>query len=156
MGNTHIMKHQGPLLQTRFIYRKTSSISRTKSQSLNVSCILAQLSSLNPLKPAVELRMKMLLEQRRQAMLQLHLSYQQFIAYRGATYIRGFTVISRHGWVITLMVYVGCNYSYILQRRFDKIVVEVWTWMNNYIPLFYFGVIIHPYPNPDAGFIKLY
>ena len=41
------------------IYRKTSSISRTKSQSLNVSCILAQLSSLNPLKPAVELRMKM-------------------------------------------------------------------------------------------------
>ena len=41
------------------IYRKTSSISRTKSQSLNVSCILAQLSSFNPLKPAVELRMKM-------------------------------------------------------------------------------------------------
>ena len=27
-------------------YRKTSSISHTKSQSLNVSCILAQLSSL--------------------------------------------------------------------------------------------------------------
>ena len=40
-------------------YRKTSSISRTKSQSLNVSCILAQLSSLNPLKPGVKLRMKM-------------------------------------------------------------------------------------------------
>ena len=40
-------------------YRKTSSISRTESQSLNVSCILAQLSSLNPLKPAVELRMKL-------------------------------------------------------------------------------------------------
>ena len=35
------------------IYRKTSSISRTKSQSLNVSCIIAQLSSLNPLKPRV-------------------------------------------------------------------------------------------------------
>ena len=40
-------------------YRKTSSISRTKSQSLNLSCILAQLSSLNPLNPGVKLRMKM-------------------------------------------------------------------------------------------------
>ena len=45
-------------------YRKTSSISRTKSKSLNVTCILAQLSSLNPLKPAVTLKMKMKLEQR--------------------------------------------------------------------------------------------
>ena len=41
------------------IYHKTSSTSRTKSQSLNVSCILVQLSSLNPLKPGVKLRMKM-------------------------------------------------------------------------------------------------
>ena len=40
-------------------YRKTSSIGRTKSQNLNVYCILLQLSSLNPLKPAVKLRMKM-------------------------------------------------------------------------------------------------
>ena len=40
-------------------YCKTSSISRTKSQNLNVSCILLQLSSLNPLKPGVKLRMKM-------------------------------------------------------------------------------------------------
>ena len=40
-------------------YRKTSSISRTKSQNLNVSCIPLQLSSLNPLKPGVKLRMKM-------------------------------------------------------------------------------------------------
>ena len=40
-------------------YRKTSSISHTKSQNLNVSCILLQLSSLNPLKPCVKLRMKM-------------------------------------------------------------------------------------------------
>ena len=59
-------------------YRKTSSISRTKSQKLNGSCIFLQLSSLNPLNPGVKLRMKMQLEQRRQAMLQLHLSYQQF------------------------------------------------------------------------------
>ena len=42
-----------------FKYRKTSSISRTKSQNFNVSCILLQLSSLNPLKPGVKLRMKM-------------------------------------------------------------------------------------------------
>ena len=40
-------------------YRKTSSISHTKFQSLNVYCILAQLSSLNPLEPGVKLRMKM-------------------------------------------------------------------------------------------------
>ena len=40
-------------------YRKTSSISRTKSQNLNVSCIPLQLSSLNPMKPGVKLRIKM-------------------------------------------------------------------------------------------------
>ena len=40
-------------------YRKTSSINRTKSQNLNVSCIPLQLSSLNPMKPCVKLRMKM-------------------------------------------------------------------------------------------------
>ena len=39
--------------------RKTSSISRTKSQNLNVCFILLQLSSLNQLKPCVKLRMKM-------------------------------------------------------------------------------------------------
>ena len=36
------------------VYRKTSCTSRTKSQSLNVSCILLNLSSLNPLKPDVK------------------------------------------------------------------------------------------------------
>ena len=35
-------------------YHETSSISHAKSQSLNVSCILLQLSSLNPLKPGFE------------------------------------------------------------------------------------------------------
>ena len=40
-------------------YRKTSSISRTKSQNLNVSYILLQLSSLNRLKPGIKLRMMM-------------------------------------------------------------------------------------------------
>ena len=42
-----------------WLYRKTSSISRTKYQNLNISCILLQLSSLNPLKPGVKLIMKM-------------------------------------------------------------------------------------------------
>ena len=37
-----------------YYYRKTSSISHTKSQNLNASCILLQLSSLNPLKPGVK------------------------------------------------------------------------------------------------------
>ena len=40
-------------------YRKTPSISRTKFENLNLSCILLQLSSLNPLKPGVKLIMKM-------------------------------------------------------------------------------------------------
>ena len=40
-------------------YRKTSSISRTKSQNFNVSCILLHLSSLNPLEPGVKFRMEM-------------------------------------------------------------------------------------------------
>ena len=70
---------QGITRTAKLNYRKTSSINRTKSRSLNVSCILLQLSSLSPLTPGVKLRMKMLLEQRRQAMLKLHLSYQQFL-----------------------------------------------------------------------------
>ena len=40
-------------------HRKTSSISRTKSQNLNVYCIPLQLSSLNILKPRIKMRMKM-------------------------------------------------------------------------------------------------
>ena len=40
-------------------YRKTSIISRTKSQNFNVSHLVLQLSLPNPLKPNVKLRMKM-------------------------------------------------------------------------------------------------
>ena len=40
-------------------YRKTSNISRSKSQNLNVSRFVLQLSFLNPLKPDVKSRMKM-------------------------------------------------------------------------------------------------
>ena len=40
------------------LYHKTFSISRTKSQNLNVSCLLLQCSLLNPLKPGVKLPTK--------------------------------------------------------------------------------------------------
>ena len=60
------------------ICRKISNIKRTKSQNLNVSCIVLKLSWPNLLKPGVKWWMKMYLELRRQPMLQLHLSDQQF------------------------------------------------------------------------------
>ena len=50
----------------------------TKSQNLNVSRPVLQLSLPNPLKPGVKSKMKVKLKQCRQAMLQLHLSDQQF------------------------------------------------------------------------------
>ena len=40
-------------------YRKVSNIRRTKSQNLNASRLILQLSLPNPLKPGVKLRMKM-------------------------------------------------------------------------------------------------
>ena len=51
-----------------------------------------QLSLCNIFKPSVKWRMKMQLEKSRQAMLQLHLSDQQSIAYYNATYIRDLRV----------------------------------------------------------------
>ena len=46
-------------------YRQTSNISRTKSQHLNVSGLLLQLSFPNPLTPGVKSKMEMQSEQRR-------------------------------------------------------------------------------------------
>ena len=57
-------------------YRQVSNIRRTKSQHLKDSRTVLWLSLPNPLKPDVKSRM-MLLEQCRQAMLQLHLSDRQ-------------------------------------------------------------------------------
>ena len=54
--------------------RQTPSISRTNYQHLNVSHFVLQS---NPMQPGVKSKMKMPLEQRRQAMIQLHLSDQQ-------------------------------------------------------------------------------
>ena len=58
-------------------YLKTSNISHTKSQNLNDSCLILQLSLPIPLKPGVKSRMKMYLEQHWQAMLHLHWSDQE-------------------------------------------------------------------------------
>ena len=59
-GNWHGLSSLSRGLHTNVSHHnKTSTISRTKSQNLNVSCIPLQLSSLNPLKPGVKLRMKM-------------------------------------------------------------------------------------------------
>ena len=84
--------HSIPRISLHFQnYCQTSGIRYTKSQNLNVSHLILQLSLPNPLKPGVKSRMKMWLEQCRQAMLQLHLSDQQFYC-QGAPYIQGLTV----------------------------------------------------------------
>ena len=60
-------------------YCKISNIRGTKSKNLNVSLLGLQLSLCNILKPSVKWSIiKLLLEQRRQAMLQLHLGDLQF------------------------------------------------------------------------------
>ena len=51
------------------MYHQFSNIRRTQSPNINVSRLVLQLSLPSPLKPHVKLRMKMLLEQRRQAPL---------------------------------------------------------------------------------------
>ena len=60
------------------IYREISNIRRTKSQTINDSHLVLKSPLPNPLKLGVKSRMKIELEQRRQAMLQLHLSDRQF------------------------------------------------------------------------------
>ena len=59
-------------------YRQISNIRRIRSRHLKDSRTVLRLPLPNPLKPDVKSRMKMWLEQRRQAMLQLHLSDRQF------------------------------------------------------------------------------
>ena len=54
---------------------------QTENLSVSRLVLVLQLSLGNISKPVVKWRMKMYLEQRRQAMLQLHLSDQQFIAH---------------------------------------------------------------------------
>ena len=59
-------------------YRQVSNIRCIKSQHFIDSRTVLRLSLPNPLKPDVKTRMKMQLEQRRQALLQLHLNDRQF------------------------------------------------------------------------------
>ena len=59
------------------IYGEISSIRTIKSKNLSVSRLILPLSLRNPLKSGVKSNVKMLLAQRRQAMLQLHLNDQQ-------------------------------------------------------------------------------
>ena len=61
-----------------WIKRPTSNIRGTNSHSVNVSRLVLQLSLRSLLKSGVRSRMRMQLEQGQQAMLQLHLSDQQF------------------------------------------------------------------------------
>ena len=74
-------------------YRKVSNIRRTKLPNLTASRLVLQLSLPNPMKPGVKSRMKMQLEQRRQAMLRLHLSDRQFYCLLRCAYIRDLTVV---------------------------------------------------------------
>ena len=60
------------------MYHQTPNTRHTKSLNFNVSRLILQLSLPNPLKPGIKYRMKMQLEKLWQAMLQLHLSDQQF------------------------------------------------------------------------------
>ena len=47
------------LIETAPRYRKVSNIRRTKTENLNASRLILLLSLPNPLKPGIELRMKM-------------------------------------------------------------------------------------------------
>ena len=53
------IKYTGTFMSLQFMYRKVSNIRRTKSQNLNASRLILQLSLPTPLKPGVKLRMKM-------------------------------------------------------------------------------------------------
>ena len=74
----------------KLYYRKTSSINRTKSQSLNVSCILAQVSIHWSQVLSWEWRCSWSSADRRCSNYIWVIN--NFIAYKGGTYIRGFTV----------------------------------------------------------------
>ena len=82
-GSVHFSKHAESYstfhLWRRLpeIYRKISNIICTKSQNLNDSYLILQLSLPNPLNSGVKSRMKMKMEQRQQATLHLHLHDQQ-------------------------------------------------------------------------------
>ena len=77
------------------MYHNISNIRCPKSQNLNVSCLVLQLSLPNPLKQGVKSRM-MYLGQRWQAMLQLHLSDQQVYCLISCDLHRDLSVIEKN------------------------------------------------------------
>ena len=79
-------------------YHQTSHISHTKSLNLNISLLILQMSLSNPLKPGVKSRMKMKLEQRQQALLQQHLSDQQFYCLLRRSLYQRFDSSAKHTW----------------------------------------------------------
>ena len=108
-------------------YRQVSNIRRIEYQNLKVSCLVLQLSLPNLLKPCVQLRIKILLEHRRQGMLQLHLSDRQFYCQLRCAYIRDDTVGCR--WLegrknksIQLTHWSGNKTASILQMTFSNVV----------------------------------
>ena len=104
------LKRNKTLLLPGSTSRQISSITHTKSKHLNVSSLLLQLPLPNPLKLGVKTRMKMQLVQRRQAILPIHLSDQQFYCLHGAPNIRGLTVYSK------------CSRLYMMQHSYTKLV----------------------------------
>ena len=96
----HLGSCTGPMcrqvISRHSAYRQVSNIRRTKSKTLNVSCLVLQLSLPSTLKSGIKWRMKMQLEQRRQAMLQLHLSDQQFHCLVGCDLYERFYGTYRH------------------------------------------------------------
>ena len=75
----HATEHQHVKLRHKLKnYRQTANIRSTKSQNINVFRLVLQLSLPKPSKPVVQSRMKIWLNQRRQAILQLHLRDHQF------------------------------------------------------------------------------
>ena len=85
-------------------YCQVSDIRCTHSQNLNVSRLVLQLPLPNPFKPGVTSRMKMQLEQHRQAMLQLHLIDQQFYSQ------------------------LRCNLYYKFDSSWGNLVISPFTW----------------------------
>ena len=55
----HDKENKHNFVRTELGYRQIPIISRTKSQTLTVSCLVFQLSLSNPLKPGIKSRMKM-------------------------------------------------------------------------------------------------
>ena len=79
-GQTYGQKntiHRAAWSQLKYNHRTIFNIGRNKSPDLNVSRLVLQLSLPDPLKPDVKWRMRMYLEQRRQAVLQMPLGVQQ-------------------------------------------------------------------------------